>query len=144
MQKTWVNDEISGGFSDKGLDWAFGDARCSVDLALPQQTIVASLTEGNHTLEMPTHPVRCELDNDGELTPVTFDLAPKIDFENGEAKSATLNISNVEGDSFMATVIGGVAQLEEWTGLFKGEIGSEVNEFIGQKCAKRYPDLAAQ
>lgn len=144
LQKTWVNDEISGGFGAKGLDWAFGDARCTVNLELPQDMIVKAVKEASYTLAMPKHPVSCELKSADEVTPVSFNLAPSVDFESGKATSATLNISDVEGDSVIATAIGGVGTLETWTGLFKGEIAEEVNEFIGQKCAKRYPEFAAQ
>ncbi|MEQ8825082.1 MAG: hypothetical protein RIC14_11975 [Filomicrobium sp.] len=141
ISKTWAKDKIEKGASTKSLSWGFGDARCTVDLSAARSTVVSSLTEPAHTLKMDSHTVKCFIEQEGEPTKIDVTLAPIVDFKEGKATKAQLNITKVEAPTVIKAVITGADWIEKNVGLFHGEMIDEINDFVHKKCAKRYPDL---
>lgn len=144
ISKTWGQDDIEKGASTKsGLSWGFGDARCSLDLAATRETVVSSLTKPEHKLEMASHKVKCQIEQGEkrEVTTIDVELAPIVAFKDGKATKAELNITKVEAPTVIKAVITGADWIEKNLGLFHGEMIEEINEFISQKCAKRYPEF---
>ncbi|MBI1383533.1 MAG: hypothetical protein GC150_01285 [Rhizobiales bacterium] len=142
LQKTWAGEDIDDGAKARSIDWGFGDARCSVALSVAQAAIVEALTKASYELAIPKHEVACTIEGEGEATPVGLTLAPKITFKDGQASSVTLGVGDIVGPSLIQGVLWTAAKLESSLGMFQSEMASEVNEFIGEKCAKRYPELA--
>ncbi len=85
LQKTWAKDKIVEGARASQVSWSFGDARCKVDLKLPQAEVLAALGPGQQTLQFPEHTINCEIERDKEITPVTVKLSPKIAFKDGQS-----------------------------------------------------------
>lgn len=144
ISKTWAKDKISKGAKEKSLDWGFGDARCTLDLTVARQAIVASLTEKTHDLKIPEQKVKCQIERNDEVTPINVSLAPKVTFKDGKAHKAWLNIGKIEAPAVVKGAIWTAAKLEDNFGLFHSEIISEINDFVHNECAKRYPDVTAQ
>lgn len=136
LSKTWAQASIKGGVEKRSLSWAFGDARCSVDLNAKRDTIVGAVTKPEHALELSPHEVKCEVEREGEITPINVTLAPKVSFKNGKAEKAWLNVSSIEAPAVVKGAIWTAAQLEDTFGLFHSEMISEINEFIEEKCPK--------
>lgn len=141
ISKTWAKDNIEKGASTKSLSWGFGDARCKLDLTAERSNVVSSLTEASHTLAMKEHTVKCEIESEKDVTTIDVTLAPKVTFKDGKAETAELNITKVEAPSVIKAVITGADWIEKNVGLFHGEMIEEINDFVHNKCAKRYPDL---
>ncbi|MEM7776190.1 MAG: hypothetical protein AAF732_11325 [Pseudomonadota bacterium] len=142
IQKTWTKSYIENGVRQKKISWTFGDAQCGVDVNLSNGDIVSALTKPAHTVQFAEHKVACNVEREDSITKVNLTLSPKLEFENGKATKAWLNVSNIEAPTLIKGAIWTVAQLEDRFGLFHSDLISEVNEFLGSKCAKRYPDLA--
>ncbi len=141
ISKTWAKDKIEKGAGTKSLSWGFGDARCELDLTAERNNIVSSLTEAEHKLEMKSHTVNCMIESEGEPTKINVTLAPKVTFKGGKAELAELNITKVEAPTVIKAVITGADWIEKNVGLFHSEMIDEINDFVHNKCAKRYPDL---
>ncbi len=142
LQKTWAKDDIASGVQESSsLDWSLGDARCTLDLNMPQADIVSAMTKDAYSFQMPSHPAKCIVEKEGDTGDVTMNVAPKLEFENGKVTSADLGITDIDGTSVLATVVSGAVTLQNWTGLFQGNLVEEVNEFLHEKCAKRYPEF---
>lgn len=137
--KTWAKSKIKDGIEKKKVTWTFGDARCGVDLGVSRESMVNVLTKPDGTLEIPKHTIKCEVERESELTPINVSLAPKITFKDGKAQKAWLNISDIEAPAVVKGAIWTVAKVEDTFGLFHGEMIEEINEFVHQKCAQRYP-----
>ena len=144
LQKTWAKSDISDGAKQKKLDWGFGDAQCKVKLDIPQMDIVGALTDPQASFAIQKHAIKCQIDNEGEQTNVSLTLAPKLEFKEGKATGASLSIDDIEAPALIKGAIWTVAGLESTFGLFESDMLKEVNKFVGQKCAKRYPDLVPQ
>ena len=80
LSKTWASETLKGGQS-KAVRWGFGDARCKINLSLARSEVVAALTQPEYTLDIPTQAVKCEVDRNGEIKPVTATLAPQTRFQ---------------------------------------------------------------
>lgn len=136
LSKTWARSSIKGGVEKRSLSWAFGDARCSVDLNARRDVILGAVTKPEHALELAPHTVSCEIEREGEITPINVTLAPKVSFRNGKAEKAWLNVSSIEAPAVLKGAIWTAAQIEDNFGLFHSDMISEINEFIAEKCPK--------
>ncbi len=141
ISKTWAKDKIEKGASSKSLSWGFGDARCEVPLKATRAGIVSALTKPDHVLQMDSHTVKCQIETEKEPTTIDVTLAPKVAFKDGKAQKAELNITKVEAPAVIKAVITGADWIEKNVGFFHSEMLEEINDFVGSKCAKRYPDL---
>jgi hypothetical protein len=144
VQKTWAKSSLEEGNS-KGVSWGFGDARCSVNLKLSRADVVNALTLPKHKVFVPAHDVKCVIERDGALQPVTARLAPKLVFKNGKAEKVWINLESIEGPADVKSTISAAAKLEDSIGVFHGPMIKQINKFMLQQCAKRYgPGAVAQ
>ena len=141
VQKTWTKSYIENGVRQKKISWTFGDAQCGIDVKLSNADLTAAMTQPKHVVQFEKHTVTCNVERENEVTKIDVDLAPKIEFEGGKAKTAWLNVSDIKAPTIIGTAIWSVAKLEDNFGLFHGEMISEINEFLGEKCPRRYPEL---
>lgn len=143
ITKTWEKEKISKGAKEKSLDWGFGDARCALDLTVARGNIISSLTEATHELKIDEQTVKCEIERNEEVTNINVSLAPKVTFKDGKAEKAWLNIGKIEAPAVVKGAIWTAAKLEDNFGLFHSDIIEEINDFVHNECAKRYPDVTA-
>lgn len=139
--KTWGQKDIEKGAGSKQIKWSSGDARCSTSIRLNRQLIIAALSEPKYTLHLPVQTVDCQVEEDGKPAPVTVTLSPKLEFESGKAKSVWVNLKSVEGPAMLKGLIWATAKLEDSVGIFHKEMIKEINKFVHEKCAQRYPEL---
>ena len=137
VAKTWDRDTLKKGDSSS-VSWGFGDARCSVDLALSRADVVAALTKDKHTIVVPEHKVDCIVEQGGKAKPVVAKLAPKLEFKKGKADKIWINLGDVEGPTAVKATVNLAASLEDTLGLFHGSMVKSVNKFLHKRCAKRY------
>ena len=136
LAKTWARDTIKQGSSSGSVSWAFGDARCTVELSLDQAGIVEAIKGVEYTLQFPEHKVACVIEREKEVTPVTLRAAPKIKFKDGRARKIWVNLMDVEGPSALRGLAFSVAKLEDSVGLFHRPLVKAVNHMIEEKCPK--------
>lgn len=137
--KTWSKAKIKDGIEKKKISWGFGDARCGIEVKVTRAAMLDVLTKPESTLQVDKHTVKCEVERESEVTPISISLAPKITFKDGKAQKAWLNISDIEAPAVVKGAIWTAAKVEDTFGLFHSEMIEEINEFVHQKCAQRYP-----
>ena len=137
LSKTWGKDKIKSGVEGKKIGWSLGDARCSVSLAVKRQTVVDALTKPEFEFKIEPHTVKCEVERDKEITPITISLAPKIQMKDGKAAKAWLGIGTIEAPAAVKGAIWTVAQLEDTFGVFHSDLIKDINKFVHEKCPKR-------
>lgn len=138
ISKTWEKSKIVNGVKEKKISWTFGDARCGVDLKVANADIVAALTKPTYELKLAPHTISCLVERSEGQTDVKITMAPKIAFKDGKSQKAWLNVSKIDAPTFIKGAIWTVTKIEDNFGLFHSQMISEINEFIGTKCAKRY------
>ena len=138
--RTWEKSKIVNGVRQKRISWSFGDAQCRVAVKMPRAGIISALTKPNFDLQLAKHTINCQVEREEGVSDVTLRLAPKMAFKAGKVDKIWLNVSEIEAPTIIKGAIWTVSQLEANIGVFHGEMVDEVNEFIHQKCAKRYPN----
>lgn len=138
LSKTWEKSKIVNGVKEKKISWTFGDARCGVDLKISNGDVVSALSKPTHDLVFAPHDVKCQIERTEGITDVNITMAPKISFKDGKATKAWLNVSKIDAPTMIKGAIWTVTKLEDNFGLFHSQMISEINEFVHEKCAKRY------
>ncbi len=136
LSKTWAKDKIKAGSASGHVSWGFGDARCSVELKLPRTAIIASLKNGDATLQFPEHVVNCDIEREKEVTHVKLKLAPKVVFKDGKAVTAWVNLKEVDGPTTMKGLAFTAAKLEDRVGVFHKSLIGAINHQLYDKCPK--------
>lgn len=138
--KTWAKSTIKQGES-KSVSWGFGDTRCKANLQVDRAQIIAALTQPKYTLRVPTQTVKCVIEQDGELKPITAKAAPKLKFKDGKADKIWINLEKIDGPENVTGTISTIAAMEDKLGIFHGSLIKSVNKFIHKRCAQKYgPD----
>ena len=138
--RTWEKSKIVNGVRQKRISWSFGDAQCTVAVNMPRARIINALTKPRFDFQLAKHTINCRVEREEGVSDVTLNLAPKMAFKAGKVEKIWLNVSDINAPAFIKGALWTVSQLEANIGVFHGEMVDEVNEFIHQKCAKRYPD----
>jgi hypothetical protein len=133
LTKTWARSKIKEADSQQ-LSWGFGDARCSVDINLGRETLVAVLTGERGTFRAPRHTAKCVVEQDGRLEKVTAVVAPKIEFRNGRAEKIWFRLKSVEGPAAITFTVETAAQLADTFGLFHRRMIKNINRYIERHC----------
>lgn len=138
LSKTWTKRSIEAGIAEKKITWGFGDARCSVGVNLKRADLIAALSQPAHTITIAAHDVTCQVEREKEVMPIKLKLAPKLQFKAGKLEKAWLNVSDIEAPSVVKGAIWTAAKIEDNVGLFHGQLISEVNKFLFEKCPARH------
>jgi hypothetical protein len=139
LTKTWARSTLKEGDSAK-LSWAFGDARCSVDLQVGRAAIVTAMTSSKpYKFWVPPHTANCLIEQDGQLKAIKATVAPKIVFKDGKAEKIWINLKEVEGPSGLRDWLVTAAQLTDSLGIFHRAMIRSVNRYIERHCPKHAP-----
>lgn len=133
LTKTWARSTIKKADSNKA-SWGFGDARCSVDINLGREKLIAVMTSERHTFHVPRHTANCVVEQDGKLEKVTAVLAPKIEFRNGKAEKVWVRLKSIDGPASITMTVQTAAQLADTFGLFHRQMIKSINRYIERHC----------
>lgn len=136
LQKTWAGRAIKEGVEQKKLTWGFGDVRCNVGLQAKRQELVDALTKPQFELKLSLHAIRCEVERDKEVMPISVAMSPRFQFKDGKAVKAWLGLGEVQAPAVVKGVIWTAAQLEDTFGIVHSDLLREINRFV-ERCPKR-------
>jgi len=137
LQKTWAGRLIKQGVEEKKLSWGFGDVRCTVNVEAKRQELVDALVKPEFDLKLSTHSLRCEVEREKDVMPITVALSPKFQFKEGKAVKAWLGIGTIEAPAVLKGAIWTAAQLEDTFGIVHADLLREINRFVHDRCPKR-------
>ncbi len=67
------------------------------------------------------------------MIPVSVQLAPKLQFKDGNVAKAWLGIGAIEASAVVKGAIWTAAQLEDTFGIVHGELVKEINTFVCER-----------
>jgi hypothetical protein len=137
LQKTWFGSKIKQGVESKKLTWKFGDVRCTVEVVAKRQDLLDALTKSQFELKLAKHAIRCDVEREKEVVPLTLSMAPKFQFKDGKAVKAWLGIGEIEAPAALKSAIWTAAQLEDTFGIVHADLIKEINQFVHERCPKR-------
>ena len=87
----------AGRLEQKKLTWGFGDVRCTVNVQAKRQELLDALGKPQFELKLATHSIRCEVEREKEVMPITVALSPRFQFKDGKAVKAWLGLGEIDG-----------------------------------------------
>lgn len=135
LTKTWDRSKIKEA-DNQQISWGFGDARCSVDLDLSREALIAAMTADKITVRVPRHTANCVVEQDGKPEKVTAVVAPKIEFRNGKAEKIWVRLKSVDGPTAIVLTVNTAAQLADNLGLFHRQMIKGINRYVERHCPK--------
>jgi hypothetical protein len=103
------------------------------------------VTEKKVEIELPKHTVSCVLANDKkDPTKFTFELTPKVTFEDGKAVKARANWGNIEAPTLIKSALWTATAADNTVNLLSSTIVEEVNKFVSKKCDEVKDQWAAE
>jgi hypothetical protein len=137
MQKTWAGSKIKQGVEEKKLTWSLGDVRCGVKLEVKRQDMLDALTKPQFELKVAPHAVRCDVEREKEVVPISVTMTPRIQFKDGKAAKVWLGIGEIQAPAVVKGAIWTAAQLEDTFGVVHSDLVKEINRFVYERCPKR-------
>lgn len=137
MQKTWAGSKIKQGVEEKKLTWSLGDVRCGVKLEVKRQELLDALIKPQFDLKVPPHAIRCDVEREKEVVPISVTMTPRIQFKDGKATKVWLGIGEIQAPAVVKGAIWTAAQLEDTFGVVHSDLLKEVNRFMYERCPKR-------
>ena len=135
LTKTWAREKIKKADRPE-ISWGFGDARCSVDIEISRERLIAVVTRDRVTFRAPRHTANCVVEMDGRPEKVRVVLAPKIEFRDGRADKVWIRVKKVKGPAAIRLTVQTAAQLADTFGLFHRQMVRGINRYIERHCPK--------
>lgn len=141
LGRAWGKAKIKEGAQSKNIQWSFGDARCKLNVAIPQKAIINALTKPKFTFTADPHTVNCDVQTGGGIKPVRAVVAPKLKFEGGRVRKIWIGLKEIDGPALLTGLVWTTAKLEDSLGIFHKDMVKEVNKFLHKTCPDEYgPD----
>ena len=137
MQKTWAGSKIKQGVEERKLTWSLGDVRCGVKLEVKRQDMLDALTKPQFELKVAPHAIRCDVEREKEVVPISVTMTPRIQFKDGKAAKVWLGIGEIQAPAVVKGAIWTAAQLEDTFGVVHSDLVKEINRFVNERCPKR-------
>lgn len=137
MQKTWAGSKIKQGVEEKKLTWSLGDVRCGVKLEVKRQDMLDALTKPQFELKLAPHAIRCDVEREKEVVPISVTMTPRLQFKDGKAAKVWLGIGEIQAPAVVKGAIWTAAQLEDTFGVVHSDLVKEINRFVYERCPKR-------
>ena len=118
--------------------WRYGHTQCSLKLALDRGLIAKAAMEAKATVSFPEHSLICNVDDKdptkGKAFSVSVMITPAIAFENGQAKTVTLEPVKTEGSAVASAAVTSLMALEKVSSVVNRAATAEINDFFFEKC----------
>ena len=143
--KSWRKEQLVKFVSKLKVTWPYDGARCGTDLSVKRADLVKAIAEPKAEIAFDKHTVTCTIVNDKDKsTEFTFELTPKVTFENGKATQAKANWGKVEAPTLIKSALWTATAADNTVNLLSGTIVDEVNDFIGKRCDEVKDQWAAK
>jgi hypothetical protein len=140
VTKTWTQQDITTRIVGGSYVWRYGQTQCTVKLALDRALIAKAMREVKTTVSFPEHTFICNVDDadpsKGRAFSVNATITPVITFENGQAKSVTLEPVKTEGSSVASAAVTSLIAVDKVSGLVSRAAVGEINAFLFEKMQR--------
>ena len=146
VTKTWTQQEIMQRLMGGSYAWRYGHTQCSLKLALDRGLIAKATMEAKAAVSFAEHSLICNVDDKdptkGKAFSVSVMITPAVAFENGQAKSVTLEPVKTEGSTVASAVVTSLMALEKVSGVVNRAATAEINDFMFGKCKVEGVEIA--
>jgi hypothetical protein len=143
--KSWRKEQLVKLVSKLKVTWPYAGAHCFTDLSAKRGDLVKAMTEPKAEIEFAKHTVSCSIASEkGGSTDFTFELAPKVTFENGKATKAQANWGKIEAPTLIKSALWTATAADNTVNILSSTIVDEVNDFVSKRCDEVKDQWAAK
>ena len=143
--KSWRKEQLVKLVSKLKVTWPYDAAHCSTDLSVKRGDLVKAMTEPKAEVVFVKHTVTCSIASEKKgATDFSFDLTPKVTFENGKAIKAQAQWGKIEAPTLIKSALWTATAADNTVNILSGSIVEEVNEFITKRCDEVKDQWAAK
>jgi hypothetical protein len=143
--KSWRKEQLVKLVAKIKVSWPYEGAHCSTDLTIKRADLIKAMSEPKAELDLPNHKVTCSIANEKkDATDFSFELAPKVMFENGKAVKAEAHWGKIEAPTLIKSALWTATAADNTVNILSGTIAEEVNTFIGKRCDEVKDQWAAK
>ncbi len=132
--KNWRKEQLVKLVGKLKVTWPYEGAHCNTDLSVKRGDLVKAMTEPKAEVEFVKHTVTCSIAGEKGPTDFSFELAPKVTFENGKATKAQANWGKVDGPTLIKSALWTATAADNTVNILSGSIVQEVNDFVSKSC----------
>jgi hypothetical protein len=143
--KSWRKEQLVKLVGKIKVSWPYEGAHCSTDLDIKRGDLVKAMSEPKAELQLAQHKVSCSIASDKQgATDFSFELAPKVFFENGKAVKAEAHWGKIEAPTLIKSALWTATAADNTVNILSGSIVEEVNTFVGKRCDEVKDQWAAK
>ncbi|MGO4683222.1 hypothetical protein [Hyphomicrobium sp. 2TAF46] len=143
--KSWRKEQLVKLVAKLKVTWPYDGAHCSTDLTVNHAELVKAMAAPKAELEFAKHTVTCSIASEKKgATDFSFDLTPKVTFENGKATKAQAHWGKIEAPTLIKSALWTATAADNTVNILSSSIVDEVNEFISKRCDEVKDQWAAK
>jgi hypothetical protein len=143
--KSWRKEQLVKLVGKLKVTWPYDGAHCSTDLSVKRSDLVKAMTEPKAEVVFVKHTVTCSIASEKKgATDFSFDLTPKVTFENGKAIKAQAQWGKIEAPTLIKSALWTATAADNTVNILSRSIVEEVNEFITKRCDEVKDQWAAK
>ncbi|MFT3733296.1 MAG: hypothetical protein QM780_18085 [Hyphomicrobium sp.] len=143
--KSWRKEQLVKLVAKLKVSWPYDGAHCSIDLNIKRADLAKAISQPKAELQLAKHTVTCSIASDKSgATNFSFELAPKIIFENGKAVKGEADWGKIEAPTLIKSALWTATAADNTVNILSGTIADEVNTFITKRCDEVKDQWAAK
>ncbi|WP_045837250.1 hypothetical protein [Hyphomicrobium sp. 99] len=143
--KSWRKEQLVKLVAKLKVTWPYDGAHCSTDLSVNNADLVKAMSEPKAEVVFAKHTVTCSIASEKKgATDFSFDLTPKVTFENGKATKAQAQWGKIEAPTLIKSALWTATAADNTVNILSSSIVDEVNEFISRRCDEVKDQWAAK
>ncbi len=143
--KSWRKEQLVKLVAKLKVTWPYDGAHCFTDLSVRRSDLVKAMTEPKADIDFVKHTVKCSIASEKKgSTDFSFELAPRVTFENGKAVKAKANWGKIEAPTLIKSALWAATAADNTVNILSGTIVEEVNTFISKRCDEVKDQWAAK
>lgn len=137
VTKTWRKEQITKLAAKGGVNWVWGPARCTANIALKRDALIAAMGQGEFEMKLAPHTASCEIQRDNEAPYVMkVAFAPTVTFKAGKAVKAAINWGDIDAPTLVKGALWTLTTADNKLGVLGGSMVEDINDFIHTKCVE--------
>jgi hypothetical protein len=143
--KSWRKEQLVKLVAKLKVTWPYDGAHCVTDLSVKRGDLVRAMTEPKVEIDFAKHTVTCSIASEKKgSTDFSFELTPKVTFENGKAVKAKAQWGKIEAPTLIKSALWTATAADNTVNILSGTIVDEVNTFVSKRCDEVKDQWAAK
>ena len=134
ITKSWRKSQLDKVMQKASVSWPWGPVECRTDLKLNRAEMIKSMTADQHDMVVDKHTVLCTVQSDEGPANIEFSFAPKVKFEKGIAKKASLNWGEIKAPTLVKSAMWAATATDNTFNILQSTLVEDINDFISKKC----------